>query len=275
MFERYTEKARRVIFFARYEASQFGSSFIETEHLLLGLLREDTALASRLSRSFLTPETVRKRIEEATPPRKSIPTSVDLTLSPACKSVLTSAAEEADQLQHQHIGTEHLLLGLLKEERSLAANLLTEAGVNIQKLREELRRADRHPGRPAGPHAGRLEDYVEIHGELWSAKSVREFSEYYRKFHWEKRRWTARDALVRRSNKTIYLYSGQSYDPKQFDLVKGAWSEDHCAICWWKLCESESAEHSEGYNNGQDWLCTECYERFVNPQTPSHASPER
>jgi len=63
MFERYTEKARRVIFFARYEASQFGSPYIEAEHLLLGLLREDTALAGRLSRSPLSPKTLRKRIE--------------------------------------------------------------------------------------------------------------------------------------------------------------------------------------------------------------------
>jgi hypothetical protein len=275
MFERYTEKARRVIFFARYEASQFGSPVIETEHLLLGLLREDTDLASRLSGSFLTPETFRKRIEEATPPRKKVPTSVDMPLSPVCKAVLTSAAEEADQLQHRHIGTEHLLLGLLKQEQSQAAKLLTEAGINIQKLHEELRRAGQHFGRPTEPRAGRLEDYVEIHGELWSAKCVREFSEYYRKFHWEKRRWTSRDALVRHSDKTIYLYSGQSYDLEQFDLVKGAWSEDHCAICWWKLDESESAEHGEGYTNGQDWLCTECYERFVSPPTPSPANPGR
>ena len=149
MFERYTEKARRVIFFARYEASQFGSQQIEAEHLLLGLLREDTALASRLARSVLSPETFRKRIEEATPPRKTIATSADLPLSPVCRSVLTSAAEEADQFQHRHIGTEHLLLGLLKQERTLAAKLLTEAGINTQKLREELRRTDRHPGRPA------------------------------------------------------------------------------------------------------------------------------
>ena len=273
MLERYTEKARRVIFFARYEASQFGSSFIETEHLLLGLLREDTALASRLSRSPLSRETIRKRIEEATPPGEKVPTSVDMPLSPACKTVLKSAAEEADQLQHLHIGTEHLLLGLLKEEKSLAAKLLAEAGIKIDRLREELRRAERHPGRPAEPRVGRPEDYVEIHGESWSAKSVRELSDYYRKFHWEKRRYTARHALVRRSDKTLHLYSGRAYDPEQSDLVKGAWSEDHCVICWWKLCESDSMERRECYSNGQDWLCTECYERFVNPQTPPPASP--
>ncbi len=265
MFERYTEKARRVIFFARYEASQFGSPVIETEHLLLGLLREDTALASRLARSLFSPETFRKRIEEATPPLPTTPTCVDLPLSQVCRSVLTSAAEEAEQLQHRHIGTEHLLLGLLKQERSLAANLLTEAGISAEELREELRRTDRHPGRPAALRAGRAEDYVEIHGELWSASSIREYSEYYRKFHWEKRRWTPRDALAQRADRTVYLYSGQAYDAEQVELIKGGWSEDHCAICWWKLCESDSPDHGEGYTNGQDWLCTECFERFVSP----------
>jgi hypothetical protein len=75
--------------------------------------------------------------------------------------------------------------------------------------------------------------------------------------------------LVQRPNKTLYLYSGQVYDPEKFELVKGGWREDHCAICWWKLCESDSAEHSEGYTNGQDWLCTECYERFVSPKRPA------
>jgi len=275
MFERYTEKARRAIFFARYEASQFGSQQIEAEHLLLGLLREDTALASRLARSLLSPETFRKRIEEATPPSKKVPTSVDLPLSPVCRSVLTSAAEEAEHFQHQHIGTEHLLLGLLKQDQSLAAKLLTEAGISAGEFREELRRTDRHPGRPAALRVGRLEDYVEIHGELWSARSVREFSEYYRKFHWEKRRWTPRDALAQRADRRLHLYSGQAYDAGQVDLIKGGWSEDHCAICWWKLCESDSPEHGEGYTNGQDWLCTECLERFVSPPTPLPASPGR
>ena len=63
MFERYTEKARRVIFFARYEASQFGSPYIETEHLLLGLLREDKALTNRFLRSHASVESIRKQIE--------------------------------------------------------------------------------------------------------------------------------------------------------------------------------------------------------------------
>ena len=73
MFERYTEKARRVIFFARYEASQFGSPYIETEHLLLGLLREDKALANRFLRSHAAVESIRKQIEGHTTVAKRFP----------------------------------------------------------------------------------------------------------------------------------------------------------------------------------------------------------
>ena len=92
MFERYTEKARRVIFFARYEASQFGSPYIETEHLLLGLLREDKALTNRFLRSHASVESIRKQIEGHTTIREKVSTSVDLPLSNECKRVLAYAA---------------------------------------------------------------------------------------------------------------------------------------------------------------------------------------
>jgi len=138
MFERYTEKARRVIFFARYEASQFGSPYIETEHLLLGILREDKALTNRFLRSHSSVESIRKRIEAHTTFREPVSTSVDLPLSNESKRVLAYAAEEAQGLGHKHIGTEHVLLGLLREEKCFAAELLTERGVKLPALRDEL-----------------------------------------------------------------------------------------------------------------------------------------
>ncbi len=140
MFERYTEKARRVIFFARYEASQFGSPYIETEHLLLGLLREDKALTNRFLRSHASVESIRKQIEGHTTIREKVSTSVDLPLSNECKRVLAYAAEEAERLSHKHIGTEHLLLGLLREEKCFAAEILQERGLRLPAIREELQR---------------------------------------------------------------------------------------------------------------------------------------
>jgi len=140
MFERYTEKARRVIFFARYEASQFGSPYIETEHLLLGLLREDKALTNRFLRSHASVESIRKQIEAHTTIREKVSTSVDLPLSNECKRVLAYAAEEAERLGHKHIGTEHLLLGLLREEKCFAAEILQERGLKLAQIRDELGR---------------------------------------------------------------------------------------------------------------------------------------
>ena len=140
MFERYTEKARRVIFFARYEASQYGSPYIETEHLLLGLMREDKALANRFLRQQGSIESIRKEIEARITIRERISTSVEVPLSQECKRILNMAAEEAERLGHKHVGTEHLLLGILREEKCFGAEILMERGLRLTTLREELGR---------------------------------------------------------------------------------------------------------------------------------------
>ncbi|MGA3222116.1 MAG: Clp protease N-terminal domain-containing protein [Acidobacteriaceae bacterium] len=146
MFEKYTEKARRVIFFARYEASQFGQPYIEAEHLLLGLLREDKALTNRFLRSsHASVEVIRRRIEAHTTIRESISTSVDLPLSNESKHVLSYAGEEAVQMGHKHVGTEHLLLGLLREEKCFAAQILHERGLRLLAVREEVAKMPEQP----------------------------------------------------------------------------------------------------------------------------------
>src|SRR6266853_1074682 len=139
MFERYTERARRVLFFARYEARQLGSISIETEHLLLGLIREGKGLTSRIfARSHLSLENIRKEIEGRTVFREKVSTSVELPFSAETKRVLQFAAEEADRLLHNYIGTEHLLLGILREERSVAASILMEKGMRLNTVREDI-----------------------------------------------------------------------------------------------------------------------------------------
>jgi hypothetical protein len=141
MFERYTEKARRTIFFARYEASQLGCSYVETEHLLLGVLREDKALANRFLRSHAAVESIRKQIEGHTTIREKVSTSMDLPLSHQSKRVLAYGAEEAQRLNHEHIGTEHLLLGLFREEKSFAAQLLREQGLTLDSVRWQVQQS--------------------------------------------------------------------------------------------------------------------------------------
>src|SRR5437764_13768477 len=105
MFERYTEKARRVIFFARYEASQFGAPAIEPEHLLLGVLREDKALVGRFfQRGQVSHEKIRAEVERRTPPREKVTTSVELPLAPETKRLLAYPAEDDHRLEHRRSG---------------------------------------------------------------------------------------------------------------------------------------------------------------------------
>ncbi len=139
MFERYTEKARRVIFFARYEASQFGAESIDPEHLLLGLAREDEPLLRRLLPNGRgSVHHLRTWIERHRPQREPIPTAVEMPLAPETKRVLHYSHEESDRLRDRHIGTEHLLLGLMREERSIAAQVLHEMGLRLDGVRETL-----------------------------------------------------------------------------------------------------------------------------------------
>ena len=140
MFERYTQAARRTIFGARYLASQVGSPEIETEHLLLGVLRSDKSLASRFLSSPWAAETVWRRVEQRKPVRDKGPGAREIPLDKASKHALVLASEEADLLSSRRIGTEHLLLGLLREGKSLAAEILSELGVRMESTRAELSR---------------------------------------------------------------------------------------------------------------------------------------
>ncbi len=138
MFERYTERARRVIFFARYEASQLGSPAIEAEHLLLGLVREGRGVTQKiLAKAGLSPEVVRREVETRAPHAESVSTAADIPLSTSSKRVLALAAEEAERMLNSHIGTEHILLGLVREETTLAATILTARGVRLPVVRDE------------------------------------------------------------------------------------------------------------------------------------------
>jgi hypothetical protein len=173
MFERYTEKARRIIFFARYEASIFGSPYIEAEYLLLGLLREDKALTHRFLPSHGAAESIRKQIEGHTAPREKVSTSVDLPLSHECKRVLGYGAEECERLNHKFIDTEHLLLGLLREEKCFAAQLLRERGLTLNSVREQLQRSEA-PVAPGGSASfARLDQWLtelEARGGIWAVR---------------------------------------------------------------------------------------------------------
>ncbi|MBV9885165.1 MAG: ATP-dependent Clp protease ATP-binding subunit [Acidobacteria bacterium] len=175
MFERYTEKARRVIFFARYEASVYGSPYIETEHLLLGLAREDQPLL----RLFLGDRDIRSEIEQHIARRERVPTHIEIPLTAECKKALNLASEEAQRLAHRHVDTQHVLLGMMRVDGSLAAQLLQAAGLRAEAIREKVSRDFRGTVTTAGRlHAGGMPTLENFVAGLKSSSS-QEVTEFF------------------------------------------------------------------------------------------------
>ena len=138
MFEKYNEKARRALFFARYEASKLGSKVIESEHLLLGILREGEDIIKEIfSRFNVKPEEVRREIEGDRIFVERISSTAELPLSEESKKILAYASHEAESMMHPYVGTEHLLIGLLRVDGCVAGRLLTARGFNLYGVREE------------------------------------------------------------------------------------------------------------------------------------------
>jgi hypothetical protein len=140
MFERYSERARRAIFFARYEASNYGSQYIESEHLLLGLLREGWRNTLHLIPKLAPPDRIREEIERQIIRGERISTSGEVPLSKECKQAITVAAEEAKRYGHPYVEIEHLFLALLRVEESLAARILFNHEAKIENVRAGLKR---------------------------------------------------------------------------------------------------------------------------------------
>lgn len=289
MFERYSEKARRVIFFARYECSRYGSLKIETEHLLLGLLRENRSLRRWLPDA--QPETVRQWIDADAPQRPRVSTSIDLPLSDQSRNVLKAAVDEADSFGHHTIGTDHLFLALFAVKDGLAAKLLERAGADVAKVRatmpgkyeyEEsylkstaLDKAIEKAVRRRHRVGSRLVDRIEIHGCKRDVDYVRDVVSTIRSYnwHWHKTKWRARDIIINRSDGRFSLEMSLASDAEKFRVVEQGWKKDRCFICGWELYESED-EHGQGYTNGRNWLCLECCERFIQKDFFSSSQSE-
>jgi uncharacterized protein (TIGR03435 family) len=158
MFDRFTARADQVLFHARSQVSQLGSNAIEPEHILLGLLDEGKGLGCRiLARGGACLDDYRSDTLRRLTARAKIPESDAIPFSPSCERALQYAAEEADRLLQKHVGTEHLLLGLLREERSVAAEVLAARGLRIEAVRDAIVELLSHgeqpelPGPPSTP----------------------------------------------------------------------------------------------------------------------------
>lgn len=140
MWQRFTERARKVILLGQEEAQRVGSSRVDTEHLLLGLVREqEGAVAQVLEKMGVNVSKVKAEIEKylpsASPPE---PPPAEPKLTPRAKRILELSADEARRMKHNYIGTEHLLLGLLRENDGVAARVLRAFGLTLEKARQEV-----------------------------------------------------------------------------------------------------------------------------------------
>ncbi len=139
MWQRFTERARRVILLGQEEAGKMNSGHVGTEHLLLGLVRENEGVAAQvLQKMGVSLPKVRTEIEQEVQPGGGDPAGGEPKLTPKAKRVLELAADEARRMRHNYIGTEHLLLALLREKDGLAATVLRRLGLNLEKARSQV-----------------------------------------------------------------------------------------------------------------------------------------
>src|SRR5689334_15207614 len=156
MFERFTERARQVVVLAQEEARTLKHNYIGTEHILLGLLREEEGLAARVLESLdITVERVRAQVVRIVGSGEEV-TSGQIPFTPRAKKVLELALREALSLGHNYIGTEHILLGLVRENEGVAARILLDFDADSEKIRNEVIRMLSGPGgrRPSGGGSG-------------------------------------------------------------------------------------------------------------------------
>src|ERR671926_93313 len=138
MFERFTERARQVVVLAQEEARTLKHNYIGTEHILLGLLREEEGLAARVLESLdITVERVRAQVVRIVGSGEEV-TSGQIPFTPRAKKVLELALREALSLGHNYIGTEHILLGLVRENEGVAARILLDFDADAEKIRNEI-----------------------------------------------------------------------------------------------------------------------------------------
>jgi len=139
MFDRFTERARKVIILAKEEAKRFNHDYIGTEHILLGLIKEGESVAAAVLQNLgLSLDSIRLEVEKMVQFGPSTIVSGDIPFTPKAKKVIELAMDEARRLGHNYIGTEHLLLGLIKEGEGVASHVLVNVGLDLNKVRTEV-----------------------------------------------------------------------------------------------------------------------------------------
>ena len=173
MFERFTDRARRVVVLAQEEARMLNHNYVGTEHILLALIREEGGVAAHALQSLgITEETARQQAEEVVGPDQPGPQRGHLPLTPRAKKTLQLSMREAIALGHAYIGTEHILLGLLREDDGAAIRVLNGLGVDPDRVRQQViqlvsaRRIQEQPGTGRAAGRGKRKLLSELRGRL-------------------------------------------------------------------------------------------------------------
>ena len=154
-FDRFTDRARKVLTLAQDEAQRFNHNYIGTEHLLLGLVREGEGVAAKVLENLSVELAKVRQAVEFIIGRGERPVVGDIGLTPRAKKVIELAIDEARRLGHNYIGTEHLLLGLVREEGGIASGVLESLGVSLEKVRHEVVRVLSQSSTPSAPQQER------------------------------------------------------------------------------------------------------------------------
>jgi hypothetical protein len=153
MYERFTDRARKVMQFANEEAKRFKHEYIGTEHILLGLVKEGAGIAANVLRNLdIDLSKLRREVEKIIMAGPDMVTMGKLPQTPRAKKVIEYSLEEALNLGHNYVGTEHLLLGLAREQEGVASQVLMNVGVRLDDLREEVMNILGHTVAPAREH---------------------------------------------------------------------------------------------------------------------------
>jgi ATP-dependent Clp protease ATP-binding subunit ClpC len=169
MYEKFTDRARKVMQLANEEAMRFSHEYIGTEHILLGLIKDNSGVAANVLQNLnVDLRKVRKEVELIVMPGPEMVTMGRLPQTPRAKKVIEFTIEEARALNHDYVGTEHLLLGLLREDQGVAAQVLMNLGLRLEAVRKEVLNILSHPREVAasGPPNEAEEKGLEIPAEI-------------------------------------------------------------------------------------------------------------
>ena len=180
MFERFTDRARKVMALANQEAQRFNHEYIGTEHILLGLVKEGSGVGANVLKNLeVDLRKVRLEVEKLVKSGPDMVTMGKLPQTPRAKKVIEYAIEEARQLNHNYVGTEHLLLGLLREQDGVAAQVLMNLGIKLEEVREEVLNLlgagsgeEEVAGASAETHAFMVANALPLYSTLTSSEAI-------------------------------------------------------------------------------------------------------